>query len=76
MPAEQFAVAIKGKPEDLGCKTAFELVYNVHTRFKSIQSFRESYFNSPDKEKIQNMPIMLLDPIKVISFLRFKYALD
>ena len=50
MSAEEFAVAIKGKPEDLGCKTAFELVYNAHTRFKSISSFRSSVFESEDKE--------------------------
>ncbi len=36
MPAEDMARAIKGKPDELGCKTAFELVYSASTRFKSI----------------------------------------
>jgi hypothetical protein len=78
MPAEVFAEAIKCKPESLECRTAHELVYEVHTRFKSINSFREAVFNcDPDeKKKILEMPLMLLDPIKVISYLRFKYALD
>ena len=40
MPAEQFAEAIKGKPENLGCTTAFDLVFNIHTRFNTITSFR------------------------------------
>lgn len=78
MSAERFAEQIKGKPENLGCTNAFDLVYNVPTRFKSVTSFRESVFNSSleDKAKIQDMPLMLLDPIKVISHHRFKYALD
>ena len=41
MSAEKFAIAIKGTPEQLNCKTAFELLWREHTRFKSIVSFRE-----------------------------------
>ena len=77
MPAEEFAEAIKGKPEHLNCKTAFELVYNVGTRFKSISSYRESIQKDiANIEKMKDMPLMLLDPIKVISHHKFKYALD
>ena len=39
--AERFAVAIKGKPENLQCRTAFELLFITGTRFQSINSFRE-----------------------------------
>ena len=76
MSAGKFAECIKGKAEDLGCETAFDLVYKAHTRFKSIIAFRQSVFESENKNKIMEMPIMLLDPIKVISHLKFKYALD
>ena len=41
MSAEEFAVAIKGKPENLQCKTAFDLLFVTGTRFQSINSFRE-----------------------------------
>ena len=41
MKAEDFAVAIKGSPEELNCKTAYDLLWNVSTRFKSITSFRK-----------------------------------
>lgn len=40
MTAQRFAEEIKGKPENLGCDTAFDLVFNVSTRFKSVTSFR------------------------------------
>jgi hypothetical protein len=40
--AEEVAEAIRGKPENLGCKTGFELIYKANTRFKSVVSFRES----------------------------------
>jgi len=41
MSAEDFAKAIKGKPENLGCKTAYELLFTASTRFSSVNSFRE-----------------------------------
>lgn len=78
MPAEEFALAIKGKPENLNCKTAFDLLFNANTRFQSINSFREVVFkvSADEREKLLNSPIMLLDPTKIISHLKFKYALD
>ena len=44
MPAGEFAQAIRGKPDDLGCETAYDLLFNITTRFKSIGSFREIVF--------------------------------
>ena len=41
MPAEEFAVAIRGQPTELNCKTASELIWVVPTRFKSVVQFRE-----------------------------------
>ena len=41
LSAEDFARAIKGKPENLQCKTAFDLLFIVPTRFHSVNSFRE-----------------------------------
>jgi hypothetical protein len=41
MSAEDFARAIKGKPENLGCKTGYELLFTASTRFNSVNSFRE-----------------------------------
>lgn len=78
LTAEEFASAIKGKPENLNCKTAYELLFKVSSRFQSINSFRECIFQAKpgDKEKIEEYPIMLLDPVKIISHLKFKYALD
>ena len=49
MRAEDFAVAIKGSPEELNCKFAYDLLWNVNTRFKSITSFRKMV---NDKESI------------------------
>jgi len=40
MPAGDFATAIKGRPENLGCDSAFDLLFKVRTRFNSIESFR------------------------------------
>lgn len=40
MPAEVVASAIRGKPENLNCKTGFELLYEAPTRFNCIKSFR------------------------------------
>jgi hypothetical protein len=39
--AEEVAKAIKGKPENLGCKSGFELVFEASTRFNCIKSFRD-----------------------------------
>jgi hypothetical protein len=41
MSAEDFALAIRGKPEDLHCEIAYDLLFTKPTRFKSIMSFRE-----------------------------------
>ena len=78
MSAEEFAEAIKGKPEGLGCSTAYDLLFNASTRFKSVHTFRSNVFSQTEQnaEKIKVMPIMLLDPIKVISHHKFKYALE
>ena len=35
------ALNIRGKPENLGCKTAFDLIYNTPTRFNAVKSFRD-----------------------------------
>ena len=39
--AEEVALAIKGKPEMLGCKTGHELIFEAPTRFNAIKSFRD-----------------------------------
>ena len=44
MPAEDFALAIRGQPKDLNCTTAFELLWNAPTRFKSVTTFREMVY--------------------------------
>jgi hypothetical protein len=75
--AEELAIAIKGKPENLGCSTAFELLYKVNTRFNSVISFRECLMQrAEDIEMIHKSPIMLLEPAKIMSHRKFKYALD
>ena len=77
MSAEDLAIAIKGKPEGLNCKTAHELLFVVNTRFQSINSFRQCMNTSEEHfEKIKQSPIILLDPAKVISHHKFKYALE
>ncbi len=35
------ALAIKGKPENLSCNSAYELIFEASTRFNCIKSFRE-----------------------------------
>jgi len=76
MPAARLAEAIKGKPENLGCESAYELVFQYPTRFKSIQSFREMYFNEKNMADIEQNPLMLLNPTKNISHFKFKYDLE
>lgn len=41
VPASDIALAIKGKPENLGCNTGHELIFTAMTRFNCIKSFRE-----------------------------------
>ena len=44
MPAEDFAVAIRGQPTELNCTIASDLLWNIPTRFKSVMSFREMIY--------------------------------
>jgi hypothetical protein len=65
------AEAIKGKPENLNCKTGFELIFEAPTRFNCIKSFRDlidqKNFNEPGyKDQIKQEPIILLHPTKPI----------
>ncbi len=77
MSAEDFAIAIRGKPENLLCKTGFDLLFKANTRFQSVNSFRECLMQKrEDIEKIQSSPIILLDPAQVATHRKFKYALD
>ena len=78
MKAEEFVVAIKGKPENIGCKTAHELLFSgVSCRFGSVESFQKSLFErTGDRARIVESPIMLLNPAKIASHRKFKYALD
>jgi hypothetical protein len=39
--APDMAVALRCRPDDLGCNTGYELVFTHPTRFKSINGFRE-----------------------------------
>lgn len=53
MSAEEFAIAIRGKPENLHCTTAYDLLYKASTRFHSVNSFRECLMQrKEDIEKI------------------------
>jgi hypothetical protein len=76
-PAEELAVAMKSKPENLGCTTAYELLFKAHSRFSSIKSFRECLMSRMEEiDIIQNSPIMFLEPAKIMSHRKFKYSLD
>ena len=75
--AEELAVAIKGKPENLGCTTAYELLFKAPSRFNSVISFRECLMSRMEEiDIIHNSPIMLLEPAKIMSHRKFKYSLD
>ena len=76
MTAETFAQKIKGKGTDLNCDNAFELVYTANVKYQSVKNFRESVFASSDKSLIMNSPLFLLDPARVISHRKYKYALE
>jgi hypothetical protein len=77
MSAVDFAKAIKGKPENLGCKTGYELLFTASTRFMSINSFRECLMqNKEDNEKVKASPIVLLDPTRIISHRKFRYGIE
>ena len=78
MSAEDFAVAIRGTPEELNCKTAYDLLWRVNTRFKSVVSFRQLVSELKDKEQrdeIRKSPVILLDPIKQIYGHKYTYSL-
>ncbi len=75
--AEELALAIKGKPENLGCSTAYDLLFKAHSRFNSVISFRECLMQRvEDIDIIHSSPIMLLEPAKIMSHRKFKYSLD
>jgi hypothetical protein len=77
MPAEEFVKAIKGKPDNLPCATAYDLLFKAQMRFCSINSFRECLMKKQEEtQMIYESPIMLLDPAKIISHRKFKYALE
>jgi len=79
MRAEEFAEAVRGEPKELGCETAYELLFKTNTRFKSINSFREILYNNADEHTIRQVelsPIILLDPVKIISGHKFVYSLQ
>ena len=44
------AIKLRGKPENLGCETAFDLIYNTPTRFNAVKSFCE-LLDEEDKKK-------------------------
>ena len=81
MPAEEFAVAIRGTPTELNCRTAHELLWNIpSTRFKSVMTFREIIHktygaNTDSLQMIKQSPIILLDPITPIYGHKFTYQL-
>ena len=78
MSAEEFAVAIKGTPEELQCKVAHDLLWTASTRFKSIVSFRKLVHEkeSPEaRQAIMDSPVILLDPIKQVYGHKFTYSL-
>ena len=82
MPAEEVAEAIRGKPENLNCKTGFELIFEASTRFNCIKSFRD-LLNEIEiqkkgyKDMIKEQPIILLNPTKPIHNEKlFKYNLQ
>ena len=78
MSAEEFAIAIKGSPEELNCSSAYDLLWNVNTRFKSIISFRKMINEkiSPDiVGRVMDSPVILLDPIRQIYGWKFTYSL-
>ena len=80
MSAEDFAVAIRGEPKELNCKVAYDLLWNIPTRFKSVMSFREmvyqNYQSTPTiLEAMKASPIILLNPIKQIYGHKFTYQL-
>ena len=35
--AEEVAIAIRGKPENLACSTGYEMIFEAPTRFNSIK---------------------------------------
>ena len=78
MRAEEFAIAIKGSPEELNCKSAYDLLWNVNTRFKSIISFRKMINEKTPPEIVRSVlesPVILLDPIRQIYGHKFTYSL-
>ena len=51
MPVEDFVCAIRAEPIELNCTYASELIWDVHTRFKSVSGFREI-----EEEKFKDQP--------------------
>lgn len=52
MEATALARALKCGTDELNCKTAFDLLYNAPTRFKSIMGYRELIYDKETKESV------------------------
>jgi hypothetical protein len=79
MPAQEFLVAIRSAKGEMMQGTAYELLWQVDNRFKSVMSFREIVNQMEDKQEshlIKESPIALLDPIKPISQHKYSYSLN
>lgn len=78
MSAEDFVVAIRGTPEDLGCQVASDLLWRAPCRFKSVSSFRKLVLeleSQEERKQIMASPVILLDPIKQVYGHKFTYSL-
>jgi len=79
MPAQDFLVAIRSAKGEQMKGSAYQLVWEIESRFKSLMSFREIVNSMEDKEEsnqIKQSPIALLDPIRPISQHKFSYSLN
>jgi hypothetical protein len=78
MKSTELALALKCSPVELNCETAFELLYKVPTRFKSIVGYRELILNQENEKTakiLMESPIILLHPIQKINEHHFTYSI-
>lgn len=67
--AEELAEAFKGKPENLNCRTGYQLIFEAPARFSCISKFREQIHEKEQKcpgykDRIKQSTIIFLNPTK------------
>ena len=57
----EIAVAIRGKPVNLGCETGYQFVFEAQTRFNCINSFRQLLIDKEEEQLAVKLALVALN---------------